>query len=143
MNLGAYTVIMLVVAVFGAVAVMVAVLRILSPSEDKADIADLEAKQIKSTSSFAKLRPQERFLDRIALFVLNTFKLQKPLEEMYMLMGSPAKPQPVDILYYKIYCAIGLPILLMLVFKTPILIITLPLGFYLPDFPSGAFFAPD
>ncbi|WP_428067079.1 type II secretion system F family protein [Candidatus Proelusimicrobium volucris] len=133
MNLGAYTVIMLVVAVFGSVAVMVAVLRILSPSDERTDIADLEAKQIKSTSSFAKLRPQERFLDRIALFVLETFKLQKPLEEMYMLMGSPAKPQPVDILYYKIYCAIGLPILLMLVFKTPILIITLPLGFYLPD----------
>jgi len=133
MSLNTYVIIMLLVALFGAIATAIAVYQLLSPVEEKSDIADLEAKQIKSTSSFARLRPQERFMDRIALFVLETFKLQKPLEEMHMLMGSPVKPQPVDILYYKIYSAIALPIVLMIVFGSPLLIVTAVLGFYLPD----------
>lgn len=133
MTVNTYIIIMLLIALFGAIATAIAVYQLLCPVEEKSDIADLEAKQIKSTSSFARLRPNERFMDRVALFVLETFKLQKPLEEMHMLMGSPAKPQPVDILYYKIYSAIALPIVLMIVFGSPSLIVTAVLGFYLPD----------
>lgn len=133
MSMSTYIVILSIIALLGAFSIYFAVWNLLKPAEVRSDIADLEAKQIKSTSSFARLKPQEKVLDRLALYLLDSLKLQKPLEEMYTLMGSPAKTQPVDILYQKIYYAIGLPILLVLAFKSPIFILTFPLGFYLPD----------
>ncbi len=133
MTLGAYMYILPFIAVIGAFAIWVTFFRVLSPSEEKESIADLEARQIKSTSSFARLRPQENLMDRFALFILETFKLQKKLEETCVLLGSPAKPQPVDILFQKIYAAIFVPLVLMLVFKTPLMILTIPICFILPD----------
>lgn len=133
MSLGIYKFLLFLLSIGGTIAVLICFIRLLSPAEQKESIADLEAKQVKSTSSFSRLRPQESFIDRIALFVLNTFNLQKGLEEMCVLLGSPVKPLPVDILYSKIYYAIGLPLVFMIVFKSPVLIILMPLGFYLPD----------
>ncbi len=133
MSIGAYTFLLTVISIAGTIAVLVFFIKLFAPAEQKESIADLEAKQVKSTSSFSRLRPQENLLDRVAFFVLNTFKLQKGLEEMCVLLGSPIKPLPVDILYQKIYYAIGLPLVFIIVFKAPILIILMPLGFYLPD----------
>ena len=133
MSMGAYTFLLTVISIAGTIAVLVFFIKLFAPAEQKESIADLEAKQVKSTSSFSRLRPQENILDRVALFVLNTFNLQKGLEEMCVLLGSPIKPLPVDILYQKIYYAVGLPLVFIVVFKAPILIILLPLGFYLPD----------
>lgn len=129
-----FTIVSLIIAAIGAVGVFLVFWRILNPAEVKESIADLEARQIKSTSSFARLRPQENVRDRFALFILDTFKLQKPLEEMCMLLGSPTKPQPVDILFNKIYFAIGLPIVFGLIFQSPLIALVMVfLGFYVPD----------
>lgn len=133
MSIAAYKVLMIILSMVGTVAVLVFFLRLLNPPEQKESIADLEAKQIKSTSSFARLRPQERVMDRFALFILDTFHLQKKLEDMCVLLGSPNKPQPVDLLFSKIYWAIFMPIIFMIVFKSPLLIIMAVVGFYVPD----------
>ena len=132
-NLNMIHLILLLLAIGGTICSFLAVIMFFTPAPVTQDISDLEAKQVKSASSFARLKPEENALDRIAFYVLNFFHLQEPLENICVLLGSPDKPQPVDILYYKIYSALGLPLVLYLLFGTWLVIFFIPLGFYLPD----------
>lgn len=122
-----------ILAVLGAYFTFAFIKNLLSPAEEKETIADIEVRQIKSTSSFARLRPQENVRDRFALFLLNKLKLQHPLEEMWLLLGSPAKPQPVDILFWKINWAIFLPLVFVLITRNPLFLLLAIIGFYIPD----------
>ncbi|MDR0953480.1 MAG: type II secretion system F family protein [Elusimicrobiota bacterium] len=133
MTMGAYTILLTIISMVGTVAFLMFFVRLLNPPQEVQAIADLEARQIKSTSSFSRLRPNERVMDRLAFFILNAFKLQKPLEDMCMLLGSPNKPQPVDLLYSKIYWAIFTPLAFMLAFQSWLPIVFVILGFYIPD----------
>ena len=92
----AYSASLWIISLFGALFVFIAIKNFLSPEEYKETIADIEVRQVKSTSSFARLRPNDNLRDRFAMFLLEKLKLQKPLEEMWLLLGSPTKPQPVD-----------------------------------------------
>lgn len=125
--------ILLVIAAMSALFLGVAIKNLLSPEEEREDISDIEVRQVKSTSSFARLRPKENVRDRFAMFLLEKLKLQKPLEEMWLLLGSPAKPQPVDILFLKINWAIILPLVAILITKNPLFILLAVIGFYIPD----------
>ena len=87
----------------GAGSVFVGIFRLFAPSEEKENIVDISVRRYKSASSFARLDPENKLFDRIALFCLQTFHLEEPLETMYLQLGSPEKPQPVDILNIKIY----------------------------------------
>jgi len=133
MSVKIYMIFALLIAGVGAVSVFVLIWRILNPPEAAEAIADLEARQIKSTSSFARLKPHENIRDRFALFILDTFKLQKKLEDMCMLLGSPTKPQPVDILFHKIIFALVLPIIFGIIFGPVFFFIMIPIGFIVPD----------
>lgn len=117
----------------GALSLFVAVFVLVSPAKEKEQIVDVAARRFKSSSSFARLQPETKWIDRLAVFCLNTFHLEKPLEQMHMQLGSPDLPQPVDILYYKIISALLLPVAIMLMFQTIWGVLFIPLGFYLPD----------
>lgn len=132
-NISMVNLILLLLAIGGTICAFLAVIMFFTPAPVNQDISDLEAKQVKSASSFARLKPEENLLDRIAFYLLNFFHLQEPLENICILLGSPDKPQPVDILYYKIYSAVCLPLVLFLLFGTWLVIFFIPLGFYLPD----------
>ncbi len=133
MSVRALSIIAMLLPVVGGFAVFFLVLKLVSPAEEAEAIADLEARQIKSTSSFARLRPQENLLDRFALWILQIFKLQPKLEEICLLLGSPNKPQPVDILFEKIYYTFGGFILTLIFFSWIWALILTPLFFYIPD----------
>ncbi len=117
----------------GAGAVFVGIFRLFSPAHEKEEIVDIAVRRYKSASSFARLDPDAKFLDKLAVFCLNTFHLEDSLEEMYLQLGSPEKPQPVDILYTKILVAFILPVAFMLLFKSFWPILFIPVGFILPD----------
>ena len=117
----------------GAFSLFVVVFSLLSPKQEKEKIVDVAAQRFKSSSSFARLQPETKWVDRLAVFCLNTFHLEKPLEQMHMQLGSPDIPQPVDILYYKVISAMLLPLAIMLMFQTIWGVLFVPLGFYLPD----------
>lgn len=128
-----YTLSLYILEILGAYFTYIFVRNLLMPKEEKETIADIEVRQIKSTSSFARLHPQENIRDRFAMFLLEKLKLQQPLEEMWLLLGSPAKPQPVDILFSKINWAIFLPLVVILLTKNPLFILLAIIGFYIPD----------
>ena len=46
----------------------------------KEEIVDVAVRRFKSTSSFARLKPEEKILDRLAVFCLHNFHLEKSLE---------------------------------------------------------------
>jgi tight adherence protein C len=117
----------------GAGAVLVAVLNLFAPKQEDEHIVDVAARKFKSSSSFSRLQPETKWMDRLAVFCLNTFQLEKPLEELHMQLGSPDYPQPVNILYWKVIWAIGLPVAIIIMFQTIWGILFVPLGFYLPD----------
>lgn len=133
MTLGMMKLLLVLTSILGAICLMAAMWIFLSPPPEKLDISDLEARQVRSGSSFARLRPEDSFFDRIALYVLGFFHLEKPLEEMCILLGSPEKPQPVDILYAKMYSAIIFPVVGFLIFGTWLAVFLIPVGFYYPD----------
>ena len=101
----------------GMFAVFLTVFGLLAPKEKKDELMDISVRRFKSTSSFSRLRPDEKFLDRLAVFCLHNFHLESSLEEMHMQLGSPDKPQPVDILYAKIIYALVIPAGMMLLFQ--------------------------
>lgn len=117
----------------GTFAVFLTIFGLLAPKEKKDELMDVAVRRFKSTSSFSRLRPDEKFLDRVAVFCLHTFHLESSLEEMHMLLGSPDKPQPVDILYTKVIAAIAIPAAMMLLFQAVWPVILVPLCFYVPD----------
>lgn len=121
---------LLAVGMFSA---FIAVFSLLSPKEQKESVMDISVRKFKSTSSFAKLNPEESFFDRIAMFCLRTFNLEKSLEQLHLQLGSPEKPQPVDILYNKILVALLVPAALMLLFWGFWPVIFVPLCFVVPD----------
>lgn len=117
----------------GMFAVFLTVFGLLAPKEKKDNLMDVAVRRFKSTSSFSRLRPDEKFLDRVAVFCLHMFRLESSLEEMHMLLGSPDKPQPVDILYTKIIAAMAIPAAMMLLFQAVWPVVLVPLCFYVPD----------
>ena len=124
---------LLIILVIGTGSLFVAVFRLFSPSDDRGDIVDITVRRYQSASSFARLDPDAKFWDRVAVFCLTTFHLEDSLETMHMQLGSPDKPQPVDILYTKIIWALVLPAAVMLLFQSFWPIVLVPLGFIAPD----------
>ena len=117
----------------GSISVFMAIMNLFTPGEEKADLVDVSVRKFKSTSSFSRLNPDKLF-DRVALFCLHTFHLERPLEEIHLQLGSPDTPQPVDILYLKVGLAIGLPAAMLVIFQSLVMaIIFVPVGFMLPD----------
>ena len=118
----------------GTFGTFVTVFTLLAPKQDEREqIVDVTARRFKSSSSFSRLQPENKWTDRLAVFCLNTFQLERPLEEMHLQMGSPIYPQPVNILYWKIVWAFLLPAIFILLFRSMGFILLMPLGFYLPD----------
>ena len=98
MNSLALTLGLKVLLSMGMFAVFLTVFGLLAPKEKKDNLMDVDVRRFKSTSSFSRLKPEEKFLDRVAVFCLQTFHLESSLEEMHLLLGSREKPQTVDIL---------------------------------------------
>ena len=121
------------ILLIGTLAVFFTVMGIFSSRGQKEEIVDVAARKFKSSSSFSQLQPEEKWVDRLAAFSLNSFDLEKPLEEMHMQLGSPEYPQPVNILYWKVFGALLFPLAVCVLFQTPWGLLFLPVGFYLPD----------
>ena len=119
--------------IIGTFSVFFVVFNLLGPKKGEDRIVDVAAQRFKSSSSFSRLQPESKWIDRLAVFCLNTFHLEKSLEEMHTQLGSPEQPQPVDILYYKVILALGLPAAVILLFQTMWGVLFIPLGFMLPD----------
>ncbi len=130
---GTLMLVLVLLVTAGALSVGVAVFNLLAPKENADNVADIAVKRFKSASSFSKLQPEDKFLDRLAAFCLRTFSLEDSLEEMYMQLGSPDTPQPVDILYTKVLYALIIPPAIMLLFQSIWPIVLVPVCFYLPD----------
>ena len=75
-NFGMVHLILLLLAIGGTICAFLSVIMFLTPAPVTENISDLEAKQVKSASSFARLRPEENLLDRVAFYLLNFFHLQ-------------------------------------------------------------------
>ena len=131
--MGATSLLLNVILLIGAISLFFAVLAMIAPKQENDQIVDVAARRFKSSSSFARLQPETKWTDRVAVFCLNLFQLEKPLEEMHMQLGSPDYPQPVNILYWKVVCAFAVPVAIMIMFQTILGIFFVPLGFYLPD----------
>lgn len=133
MNTLIFTVGLKLLLAIGMFAAFMAVFALLAPKEKKEEVMDVAVKRFKSTSSFSRLQPEDKFLDRLAVFCLHNFQVEDTLEEFHMQLGSPDKPQPVDILYSKILCALIVPAAVMLLFQSLWPVVLVPLCFYVPD----------
>jgi len=130
------TILMLVRAFFlliGSISVFFAIMNLFAPKAEREEIVDVAVRKFKSSSSFASLKPEDKIFDRLAVFCLHNFHLEQRLEQMHMQLGSPDRPQPVDILYTKIIAALAVPAALMLLFKALWPFLLIPLCFSLPD----------
>ncbi len=133
MNSLAFTLGLNLLLAVGMFSIFLAIFGLLAPKGKKEEIVDVAVRRFKSTSSFARLKPEEKMMDRLAVFCLPNFHLEKSLEEMHMQLGSPDNPQPVDILYTKIIAALAIPAAIMLLFQAVWPVILVPVCFMVPD----------
>lgn len=133
MNTTVLMLIRMILLLIGSISVFYALMNLLSPKEEKDGFVDVAVRKFKSSSSFAKLKPEEKIFDRLAVFCLHNFHLEKSLEEMHMQLGSPDNPQPVDILYSKVIAALAIPAALMLLFQALWPFLLIPVCFMIPD----------
>ena len=133
MNSLAFTLGLNLLLAVGMFAVFLTIFGLLAPKPKKEEIVDVAVRRFKSTSSFARLKPEEKIMDRLAVFCLHNFHLEKSLEELHMQLGSPDNPQPVDILYTKIIASLAIPAAMMLLFQAIWPVFLVPLCFMVPD----------
>lgn len=133
MNSLAFTLGLNLLLAVGMFAVFLTIFGLLAPKPKKEEIVDVAVRRFKSTSSFARLKPEEKIMDRLAVFCLHNFHLEKSLEELHMQLGSPDNPQPVDILYTKIIASLAIPAAIMLLFPAVWPVFLVPLCFMVPD----------
>ena len=62
MNSLAFVVGLKIILAIGTFCVFATVFGLLAPKEKKADVVDVAVKRFKSTSSFARLQPEEKFI---------------------------------------------------------------------------------
>jgi len=124
----------LLLIVVSSLALGIGLYRLFSPpvKPEGGSITDLVTHQTKETSSFAKLRRDGSLTDKLDLFLAKDLKMEARLENMYMLLGNPAKQTPLQMLHTReLTCFIITGILALLV--SPIAIIAAPIFFFLPD----------
>lgn len=122
-----------ILLVIGTFSLFIAVFRIFAPKEEREEFVDIAVRRFKSSSSFSRLNPEDKILDRISMFCLQTFHLEKYLETLHMQLGSPDDQQPVDILQAKVIYALAIPPAVMLLFQSFLPIVLVPVCFMLPD----------
>lgn len=127
---------MQIVAFIGSVAAYTAVSRLLTPPPpvSDTDLSLLAKRDVGGmTSSFANLKPDGSLIDRIDLFLIRHLHIDVKLEEIYMLMGRPVKPTPLELLHMKEMFAAGLGGGFTLLTGSPIMLVFGVVGFFLPD----------
>jgi len=121
-------------AVLGSFAAFAAAQRFFSPrEEDRSPISDVSDMEGKETSAFARLEGSKNLWDKIDLFFARGLGLEKKLEEVYMLLGSPRGTNPLKMLHIKQMLALALPVVFYILSESPFVVIFAPLGFLLPD----------
>ena len=127
---------LLVIALLGGMAAFTAVQRLFAAPEPEAEgsLASLTPKMSGDVSSFDRLNPQGRLLDRLDFFLVHNLGLERRLEELYMLMGRPERPTPITILHYKELAAVLVPAFLYYMTETPIVLLLAPVCFLIPDY---------
>ncbi len=129
-----------IVGFLGSVAAYTAVSRLLTPPPpvSDTDLSLLAKRDVGGmTSSFANLKADGSLIDRIDLFLIRHLHVDVKLEEIYMLMGRPVKPTPLDLLHMKEMFAAGLGGGFTLLTGNPIMLIFGVVGFFLPDSMMG------
>jgi len=127
---------LLILAVISTMAVFVFVQRFFAPppKEEGGSLSDLvKEKAVRGTSVFDKLDPEGGMLDKIDLFFAKRLGYQEKLETMHMMLGSPDKPNALQMLHLKEIVGVSVPVGLVILTGIPYLLITAPLGFMLPD----------
>jgi tight adherence protein C len=123
-------------AFISTMGVFFTVQRFFSPpkKEEGGSLSDLvKEKASKGTSVFDRLNPDGTMFEKLDLFLAKNMGMQARLEEMYMLLGSPEKLNPIHMLHIKEAVAVGLPVFLMFITGSWVMVFTAALGFMLPD----------
>ena len=128
-----YQIILWLLLIVGSLSMFFGIINLFAPKQERDEYVDVAVRKFKSSSSFANLKPDDKIFDRLAVFCLQNFHLEKELERMHLQLGSPDKPQPVDILYTKVIAAFAIPAAMMLLFQAFWPIFLIPVAFMLPD----------
>ncbi|HUT86120.1 MAG TPA: type II secretion system F family protein [Elusimicrobiales bacterium] len=103
------------------------------PKKQKDSLTALIKDKTQDISPFSRLKPDGSFIDRLDLFFAKTLKLEEKLKTTHMLLGSPKTPNPLHMLHFKLIAAVLLPVLLFIMFSSPMVILFIPAGFIIPD----------
>ncbi len=94
--------VLLILGFLGSMATYTLVHRAFTPaSPDEADVAKIAKSEKALETAFSTLNPKGSLLDRLDLWLIKTLKINKPIENLHMMMGKPDKPTPLDILHQK------------------------------------------
>ena len=127
--------VLLILGFLGSMATYTLVHRAFTPaSPDEADVAKIAKSEKALETAFSTLNPKGSLLDRLDLWLIKTLKINKPIENLHMMMGKPDKPTPLDILHQKELLAAAFGALFGLLTGNILFgLFGLVVGFILPD----------
>lgn len=125
---------MLGMLMLSSMALFVFLQRLLMPVQKEENaVVDLVKDKHKEISVFDGLDPDKNFLDRVDCFFLYNLKMKAQLENLHMLLGSPEKPNPLQILHLKEITGLCLAGFLTYLTASPVGLLLGAMGFILPD----------
>ncbi|MCK5582662.1 MAG: type II secretion system F family protein [Elusimicrobiales bacterium] len=135
MNTEVMNVILILVGLVGSFATVAFIQRLFTPEEEVINpitsAQDLEQREL---SVFNKLNPHGPFIDKVDIFLARTCKLDKKLEEAYVLLGRPEDTDPLKMLRKKEIVALVVGGLIFFLTNSFLFsLISLLVGFLLPD----------
>ncbi len=131
--------ILLGLLMLSSMAVFVFLQRLFTPvKKDENAVSELVKDRHKEISVFDTLDPERSFMDKIDCFFLYKLRLREKLETTHMLLGSPEKPNPLQMLHFKMLLGIGVAGFITFLLKNPVGLVLFFPAFILPDFIYGS-----
>lgn len=125
----------MIIGVGGSIAVFTLVQRLLmsTTAEEPTSLAQIAAKRKGEMTAFESINPSGGVVDRLDFYLVYKLGLGPKIEELYMLLGRPETPTPMQILHWKEMAAVMVPAFLAVVIESPYALLLMPAAFMLPD----------
>lgn len=128
-------IILVVLGIVGSLAFFTFVRNLISPPETKESPIEI-TKDIsqKEVSVFDRIDPSRSIIDKIDYFFARKLKLDKKIENMYILLGKPENTDPLKILHKKEMFAFLFPLIVYFLTGSFFsFLVFIPIGFIIPD----------
>jgi len=129
-----FKIVVTLIGLIGSFGIFQFIYRLLSPKQaSQSAMADISDMGTKDSSPFSRLENSQNPFDKLCFLFGRKFKQEQKMEAMFILLGRPAKLDPLKMLQLKLKLAIIIPVVLLLLGNIPLAVLGMLIGYGIPD----------